>query len=170
MYKIKGQDQKEYGPVDAAQVRQWLSQGRADAQTLAQSEGAADWRPLGSFAEFAAVNSPPPLPHPAATPPPDSTIATIIPYRNVSALIAYYLGVFSIIPCVGFVLGIAAFILGIIGLKRARQYPEAKGKVHAWIGIILGAFVVLAHIACVIIIFAAASRNAHAGAGAGWHM
>src|ERR1700691_993745 len=112
MYKIKGQDQKEYGPVDAAQVRQWLSQGRADAQTLAQLEGTADWRPIGSFAEFVVVYSPPPLPQPASTPPPDNTIATIIPYRNAPALIAYYLGIFSLIPCVGFVLGIAALILG----------------------------------------------------------
>jgi len=169
MYKIKGQDQKEYGPVDAAQVRQWLSQGRADAQTLAQLEGTADWRPLGSFAEFAAT-TPPPLTPPASTPPPpDNTVATIIPYRNAPALIAYYLGIFSLIPCVGFVLGIAALILGIIGLKRVRQHPEAKGKVHAWIGIILGTLVVLAHVTCVIIIFAAASRN-RAASGPGWHM
>src|SRR5580704_12064511 len=131
MYKIKGQDQKEYGPVDAALLRQWISEGRADGQTLAKLEGTADWQPLRSFAELAPAFAPPPL-H-AASPQPDSAIATIIPYRNAPALVAYYLGVFSLIPCIGFVLGIAAFIFGIFGLRLARLHPEAKGKVHAWI-------------------------------------
>ena len=161
MYKIKGQDQKEYGPVDAAQVRQWISQGRADAQTLAQLEGTTDWRAdrwrlcgirRGQFTAAAAAAS-------RHSPPPDNTIATIIPYRNAPALIAYYLGIFSLIPCVGFVLGIAAFILGIIGLRRARQYPEAKGKVHAWIGIILGGIVALLHVAVGVICIVASSRK-----------
>lgn len=62
----------------------------------------------------------------------------LIPYKNTSALIAYYCGVFSLIPC--FAIGIAALILGIKGLKYAKANPEAKGKVHAWIGIIAGGF------------------------------
>src|SRR5690242_19218771 len=65
-------------------------------------------------------------------------IASIIPYQNGKALIAYYLGVFSIIPCVGAPLGIAAFFLGLAGLKEADAHPEAKGKIHAWIGVIVG--------------------------------
>jgi uncharacterized membrane protein YvbJ len=70
----------------------------------------------------------------------DNVLATIIPYKNTSALIAYYLGVFSIIPCIGIILGIAAFILGLKGLSFAKKHPEVKGKVHAWIGIIVGGF------------------------------
>lgn len=65
-------------------------------------------------------------------------ISSIIPYKNSKALIAYYLGVFSIIPCVGAPLGIAAFFLGLGGLKEAKLHPETKGKVHAWIGVIVG--------------------------------
>ena len=68
----------------------------------------------------------------------DSGIQVIIPYKNIPALIAYYLGVFSLIPCIGCPLGIAALVLGILGLKRANEHPEAKGKVHAWVGIIVG--------------------------------
>ena len=60
----------------------------------------------------------------------------VIPYKNMPALIAYYCGVFSVIPC--FPLGIAAFILGIKGLRRAREHPQVRGRVHAWIGIIVG--------------------------------
>jgi hypothetical protein len=167
MYTIKGHDGKEYGPVDAAQVRQWLGQGRADANTLARAEGSVDWRPLGSFPELVVTGSPPPI-RPTA-PPPDNAISTLIPYRNAPALIAYYLGVFSLIPCVGFFLGLAAIILGIVGLKRAGKHPEAKGKVHAWVGIILGALVFVAHIILGILFFAAASRNQNRY-GPGWHM
>lgn len=60
----------------------------------------------------------------------------VIPYKNVPALIGYYLGVFSILPL--FPIGIAALILGIAGLKKRREQPEVKGAVHAWIGIIAG--------------------------------
>jgi hypothetical protein len=58
MYKIIGADGKEYGPVAADQVRQWIAEGRANAQTQAQAEGATDWKPLSAFAEFAAALGP----------------------------------------------------------------------------------------------------------------
>jgi len=64
----------------------------------------------------------------------DST-GGVIPYKNLPALFAYYLGLFSLFPVLGFVLGVAAFILGILGLKKRRENPAVKGSVHAWIGI-----------------------------------
>jgi hypothetical protein len=65
-------------------------------------------------------------------------MGAIIPTKNSKALLAYYLGVFSIIPCIGSPLGIAAFVLGLQGLKLAKSNPLAKGTVHAWVGIVLG--------------------------------
>jgi hypothetical protein len=65
-------------------------------------------------------------------------MATIIPYRNVPALTSYYLGVFSIFPCLGVALGVAAVVLGIKGLKLAARNPNAKGKAHAIVGIVCG--------------------------------
>jgi uncharacterized membrane protein len=53
MYRIIGADQKEYGPVSAEQLRQWIAEGRAGAQSLLRAEGAAEWKPLGEFPEFA---------------------------------------------------------------------------------------------------------------------
>lgn len=53
MYKIIGADKKEYGPVSGEQLREWIQQGRVSAQTLAQAEGQADWRPVIAFPEFA---------------------------------------------------------------------------------------------------------------------
>ncbi len=55
MYKVIGGDQKQYGPVTAEEVRQWIADGRLNAQSLAWAEGATDWKPLGSFPEFADV-------------------------------------------------------------------------------------------------------------------
>lgn len=53
MYKVIGGDQKQYGPVSADEVRHWIADGRLNAQSLAWAEGAAEWKPLGSFPEFA---------------------------------------------------------------------------------------------------------------------
>ena len=54
MYKIMGSDRKEYGPVASAEVRDWIAQGRANAQTLASFEG-SPLKPLATFPEFADV-------------------------------------------------------------------------------------------------------------------
>jgi hypothetical protein len=89
----------------------------------------------------------------AAAPAADNGISTIIPYKNAPALIAYYLGIFSLIPCTGLITGIIAFILGLKGLKNVKEHPEAKGKVHAWIGILCGGFFALLNLAGIAAIF-----------------
>ena len=54
MYRIVGVDQKEYGPVDAAQMRLWITEGRANARTIVRfDEG--PWKPLSTFTEFADI-------------------------------------------------------------------------------------------------------------------
>ena len=78
-------------------------------------------------------------------------VSTIIPYKNGFALASYYLGVFSIIPCIGLALGIAALIFGILGLKAAKRNPQAKGKAHAIVGIVLGTIFGLLWIAVAVI-------------------
>jgi len=59
----------------------------------------------------------------------------IIPYKNPKALIAYYLGIFSGLPIIGLPIGIAAFVLGIMGLRDRSRNPAIKGSIHAGIGI-----------------------------------
>lgn len=66
----------------------------------------------------------------------DHGVSGLIPYKNPPALFAYYLGLFSLLPC--FPIGLVALTLGIIGLRKVRATPEVRGTVHAWIGIILG--------------------------------
>jgi hypothetical protein len=55
MYKIIGADGKEYGPIAAEQLRQWIAEGRVNPQTQILAEGATQWRPLSDFPEFAAA-------------------------------------------------------------------------------------------------------------------
>ena len=66
MYKLIGADGKEYGPVPAEVVREWIRERRANAQTRARPEGTPDWTTLGALPEFASDLSsrpaPPPLP------------------------------------------------------------------------------------------------------------
>ena len=82
----------------------------------------------------------------------------VIPYKNVPALIAYYLGVFSLIPCLGIPLGLAAVILGLVGLVNYRKRPQVRGVVHAWVGILLGGLMLLANLAVIILMLVAAAR------------
>jgi hypothetical protein len=64
MYKIIGADQKEYGPVTAEQLRQWLAEGRVNSLTQVRAEGTTEWKALGSIPEFAAASpgAPPAMP------------------------------------------------------------------------------------------------------------
>jgi len=55
MYKILGGDGREYGPVSAAQLRQWVIEGRANALTQVKAEGATQWQSLSSLPELSAV-------------------------------------------------------------------------------------------------------------------
>lgn len=68
----------------------------------------------------------------------DDAVATIIPFKNPSALIAYYLGLFSCIPVVGLILAIIALVLGVQGLIYVRKHPKAHGTAHAWVGLVCG--------------------------------
>jgi len=53
MYRILGGDGKEYGPVTAETLRQWVDEGRANRNTQIRPEGAEQWQSLASVPEFA---------------------------------------------------------------------------------------------------------------------
>jgi len=54
MYRIIGADGREYGPITADVLRQWIREKRANAQSRVMVEGATEWVQLGTIAEFAA--------------------------------------------------------------------------------------------------------------------
>lgn len=91
-------------------------------------------------------NSPPIRPSPAeVVPVQGDATGGVIPYKNPKALVAYYLSIAGLlIP----LLGIAALVLGVQGLRARNKNPVIKGSVHAWIGIVLGALSTLAWTGC----------------------
>src|SRR5258705_7718312 len=58
MYKIRGADGKEYGPVTIEQLRQWVVEGRANSQTYVQGPESTEWKPLSAYPELAALVPP----------------------------------------------------------------------------------------------------------------
>lgn len=129
-------DGKQWGPYTREALQGYVNQGSI-LVSWAATDGSVTTNVSGVLAQ------------PAVTPQKSSSYDGIVPYRNPRALIAYYLGVFSIIPG----LGIAAFVLGILGLKHAKANPEAKGVVHAWIGIIVGGLFGFGYLVLVVLAF-----------------
>jgi hypothetical protein len=182
MYKILGTDQREYGPVPAEVVRDWIVEGRANGRTLVQAEGTADWRPLNTVTELArALPMPPPVPpDPAATAPRGGGLNKIVPFRNIPALAGYYCAVFAVLPLfaiavgstsryarevvfdllpfAGMLPGFIAVLLGLSGLRLARQTPMAGGRVHSWVGIVLGGLCAVGYLALALALYLSISE------------
>lgn len=62
----------------------------------------------------------------------------LIPYKNMPALVGYYFAVFSLIPVLGWPLGVTAMVLGVVGLVKRSRQPQVRGAAHAWIAIVVG--------------------------------
>lgn len=67
--------------------------------------------------------------------PSSSGFESLIPTKNMPALIGYYCGVFSVVCGI---LAPVALVLGILGLNQIKKDPRLPGKAHAWVGIIVG--------------------------------
>ena len=106
-YIVIGSDGKEYGPIPADDVRQWIADGRINAQTKAQVAGTGEWKLLAEFPEFSDVRKSPLAPPslPAATPAKTSGMA-------ITSLVLAIVGLFScgITAVLGLIFGIIALI------------------------------------------------------------
>jgi hypothetical protein len=102
----------------------------------------------------------PPLQSQPPQPPQGEILGGLIP-RNSQALVSYYCGIFSLIPCLGAILGPVAVIFGILGLKTADREPYRKGKVHAWVGIVTGGLFGLVYIAMSVLWIVALVSSPH---------
>jgi hypothetical protein len=139
MYRVKGADQNEYGPISADVLRDWFRNRRLAASSLVQLEGTEDWKPLSSFPEFTdllsltGLSSPPPVPLPSANPPQTSSLAT-------SSLV---LGILGFVTCG--ITAIVGLILGIVSTIKINRNPgRLKGKGLAKAGIILSSIALIA--------------------------
>ena len=135
-YKIIGADQKEYGPISEERVRQWISEGRSNAQSQAQAEGTTGWQPLSAFPEFAGALSAGAGRPPAGTVPPPM-LATP-PHAKTSglAVTSLVMGILGFFTCG--LSGLPGVIFGILGLNRIhKSRGQLGGKVMAVVGLCL---------------------------------
>jgi len=125
MYKIIGGDQKEYGPISADQLRQWVAANRVNAETKVQEAGSADWRPLAEFAEFAdalegctasAAAAPPTRPLP-------SSPASGEVKRSRMAVASLVLGILGV-----FTLGLTALVGLVLGILAQVRISGSRGR------------------------------------------
>ena len=133
MYRIVGADGSEYGPVQAEQLRQWIAEGRANAQTRVIREGAAEWTLLGALPEFSNAFAPPAT-FPASPPQ--------VRKANACALTGMILGIlaltFGLCCCYGFPFSIPGIVFSAVGLAQAKNNPERyEGKGMAIAGLVL---------------------------------
>ena len=127
MYKIIGADGLQYGPVSADQLREWISAGRANGQSMVSLEGSVEWKPLSLVPEFAGSLA-------SAVSPP---LIQALDVRK-SKLVAGLLGIL-----VGG-LGVHRFYLGYIGLGIAQIAVTLLtcGVGHLW-GLIEGILILV---------------------------
>jgi hypothetical protein len=137
MYKVIGADQKQYGPANADHIRQWITEGRVNAQTQAQAEGGSGWKPLGSFPEFAGAfppppaSPPPPFPrHPAGSPPAAD---------NGMAVTGFVLSLIGVFCCAG-VFSTLGLVFSCVALSEMRDDPNHRSRGLAIAGIVLALF------------------------------
>ncbi len=126
---------RSLGPYTENELHRMLSAGEVQRTDQVCTAGGSEWIALGSVPGFGFSLQP--------SREGDEAVSALIPYKNPQALTAYYLGVFSLIPCIGLALAIPACILGVVGLRKARENPGSKGTAHAWVGIVLGALMTL---------------------------
>ncbi len=137
MYKMVGADGREYGPVSADQLREWIAEGRADAQTKVLPEGATEWKLLGDLAEFRTTLGPS-----APVSPPPAYRPTAARKTNSMATLGLVMGIisvsFGLCCCYGMPFNVLGVIFSLIGLSQIRQDPLGQqGKGVALAGLIL---------------------------------
>ncbi|MDD1650535.1 MAG: GYF domain-containing protein [Methylococcaceae bacterium] len=144
MYKVIGADQKEYGPVTAEQLRQWITEGRVSLQTQVLPEGATEWKALGDLPEFAAA-SPGAVPAMRAMPAPSSAGAELVRGPAIGLIVVAILGVLLQIISLIFNLAGASFLENSQMPKEAwaNMFSGTIGVVSNIIGILVSGVILL---------------------------
>ncbi|HXT11236.1 MAG TPA: DUF4190 domain-containing protein [Candidatus Angelobacter sp.] len=152
MYRIIGADGKEYGPISADQLRQWIAENRARASTPVLADGATEWKPLGSLPEFSNLFATPAAPNVPRAPGTSSLSAR---KNNGMAIAGFVLGLASfmtLVPsffccCFGFPLNILGIVFSIVGLEQINRHPHLyTGKSLAVAGLVLSVICIVAYI------------------------
>jgi hypothetical protein len=128
MFKIQGADQKEYGPISADVLRQWIAERRADGRTLVQAEGTTVWRPLAEFPEFAAALAIGPRPPVAGGPAPVQTPMPAVPAKTSGmAVTSMVLGILGFCIAITSLIGLPLGIISLIRIKGSGGRLQGQG-------------------------------------------
>jgi hypothetical protein len=139
IYKIIGEDGREYGPATAEQIRQWVAQGRVESRTPIFVDGAKDWNFVGLLPEFANLFVAPFTPPNIAPPPRGTAAAGQTAKTNSYAQAGMIFGILSVTCCCcGFPFGLLGLVFSLIGLSQINANPELhEGRAMAVAGLIL---------------------------------
>jgi hypothetical protein len=165
MYKILGGDGKEYGPVSADTLRGWVNEGRANAQTQVQADGATGWTALGMVPEFADLFSAPVAPvgapplsgsvppgMPASIPPTSSSAGQMVIGPAIGLIVTAALGALAqILGLIGNILGTGIGMMG----ASAQGQQDMPAWMHAMTGGLGIVFNIIALIMSVVVFMGA---------------
>ena len=127
-FKANDKDETEYGPVEQAQIRDWLVEGRMDGNSQVRSANSEDWSPLSGHPELRELLAPSrstPLPTPSS----QADVKHYAPHRGTMILTFGILGIACCFP-----FGIAAWIMGNTDLPQIEagmMDPSGKGTTNA---------------------------------------
>jgi competence protein ComGC len=130
MYRMLGADQKEYGPVTAETLRQWIAEGRVTGNTMLLPEGGSQWVPAGSLPEFSGALR-------ATMPPIGMQMQPMQPQKTsglaIASLVLGGLGMCSagLTGLVGLILGIVA----LVSINKSQGQLGGKGLAIAGISV-----------------------------------
>jgi hypothetical protein len=111
-----------------------MAEGRINGQTLTQTQGAAEWKPLSAFPEIAGNAAPPLL----RDGPPPFPLAGAHPLKNNGMAVAGFVCSLMGLMCCGPVASILGLVFSIIGLMEINRNPtQLTGKNMAIAGIVL---------------------------------
>ena len=149
MYTIRDQNNELHGPVDEETIRQWIAEGRVDAQTLIRKNDSSSlyggrddeekFQTAASFPEFADEVS-------GGEPPPIAPIGSAVsPHQlptqgtNGMAITGMVMGILSILviyPCLGLPFNILGTIFSYVALGQIKTNPQQDGHGMAVAGMV----------------------------------
>lgn len=144
-------DNQQQGPFSVDEINDRLRSGDVIALgTFAWYEGCPGWMTLDRVPGVFMLNTPPTFVAGAMPSSQSDATGGLIPYKNLYALVGYYLSIFSMIPFVGIPLGVAGIICGIVGVRRRNRNPMVRGTAHAWFAILFSALVIFIQVAAIV--------------------
>ena len=167
-YFIIGGDGKEYGPKPDSEVREWIAEGRLNAQSQIRRQSDANWTVLGDLPEFAndlfgATPQKQVIPTPSAPAiqqyqqPYPQYSAQAQSGTNGMAIAGMVMGILSLVTicCYGFPFNLLGIIFSAIGLSQIKKSnPRQSGKGMAIAGLICSILSFLIYAALLVVVIA----------------